>query len=337
MKKWQVILVGIIACVWTSPVAAQVVDTVCTGAQGEVYATSYTPGSLYYWSVDGGTIATRTTEATIHVNWGDNPGLYPVKVVEETVHGCRGDTVTAWVLVQGPDSWIPPGPLCEGDTAFLNDPQILWYRWNENGSGQSSLAGSYTVARVNSCSSDTQMVTVPVRRNPVADFSINPDQPLVLEQVEFNYTGTPATSYLWWMDPPGRYDTVPNPTFTYHSSGRKFITLVVSDQYGCSDSVRKSIMVEEDATIYIPTAFSPNGDGHNDYFRVEGTNIVWVEMIINNRWGETLASLKGSNPEWNGTGKDGKLLPEAAYVYMVMARTASGREYYLKGSVTLIR
>jgi gliding motility-associated-like protein len=106
---------------------------------------------------------------------------------------------------------------------------------------------------------------------------------------------------------------------------------------GCNDSTSIKVYVDFDNTDYIPTAFTPNGDGKNDKFHpVKFKFQKLVEMRIYNRWGQIL--FQSSNPEdgWDGT-FNGVPQDMGAYSYEIIAAHADGSQKVYKGTVTLIR
>lgn len=88
--------------------------------------------------------------------------------------------------------------------------------------------------------------------------------------------------------------------------------------------------------VYIPNAFTPNGDGRNDVFLVYGNNISGVRMTIFNQWGQQIFQSMSKNNGWDGTSK-GANQPSGVYVYMVEIDIADGTKQMKKGTITLIR
>ena len=97
-----------------------------------------------------------------------------------------------------------------------------------------------------------------------------------------------------------------------------------------------TITVDNNLNVFIPNAFSPNGDGVNDFFKVYGERIVSHELIITNRWGEIIFVGNQQEPGWDGTWK-GKKLPPNTFGYLFKGKFADGQSIDLKGSFLLIR
>jgi gliding motility-associated-like protein len=100
-------------------------------------------------------------------------------------------------------------------------------------------------------------------------------------------------------------------------------------------SVSNYARVSPSAVLYIPNAFTPNGDGINETFAPKGDGIETFKMLIYNRWGELLFETQDLQKGWDGTFK-GVLSQQDVYIYKVSAR---GQAYGLveqEGTVTLI-
>lgn len=103
----------------------------------------------------------------------------------------------------------------------------------------------------------------------------------------------------------------------------------------CSTDVATVIInLDECITLFIPTAFTPNGDGLNDYFKVYG-NTDYFFMKIYNRWGENIYTTHSIDFNWDGTYK-GVPCPMGVYVYFIIAEKNRITDKY-KGNITLIR
>jgi gliding motility-associated-like protein len=106
------------------------------------------------------------------------------------------------------------------------------------------------------------------------------------------------------------------------------------------DSVSHPVLVITPITIFIPNAFTPNGDGLNDEFSAFGQNICDFEMIIYDRWGEEVFHSHDLNEKWNGT-YNGKKAEDGVYSWLLWYKE-DYRLYQMdrktmKGSVNLIR
>ncbi len=125
--------------------------------------------------------------------------------------------------------------------------------------------------------------------------------------------------------------------------GDVLYTILVSDSMGCTATTTVQIFVDTIPLprIYVPNAFTPNGDGVNDEFNVYVKNYVSFHLLIFNRWGEKLFETYDPLEGWNGEYR-GKLCNPGVYVYYVDVKYNDALEpdnflEYTKGSLTLIR
>ena len=95
-------------------------------------------------------------------------------------------------------------------------------------------------------------------------------------------------------------------------------------------------MICDEPNVFVPNAFTPDGDGHNDIIYVEGNAITDVNFIIYNRWGEQVFNSNVKTNGWDGTYK-GKACPPDVYGYYMTCRCADGNELKKKGNITLLR
>ena len=120
-------------------------------------------------------------------------------------------------------------------------------------------------------------------------------------------------------------------------------SVTVTDGNGCSGS--DAIIISSNCAndLWIPNAFTPNGDGTNDVFYVRGNpqNTTIEKFLIYNRWGNKVFEATNILPDditkgWDGTFK-GEPAQFEAYGYEVVARFNNGSKKTLKGNVTLLK
>ena len=88
--------------------------------------------------------------------------------------------------------------------------------------------------------------------------------------------------------------------------------------------------------LFIPDAFSPNGDGNNDKLFVRGNNIQELYFAVYDRWGEKVFETTDKNNGWDGTYK-GSTISGAVFVYYCKGKYTDGLEFKQKGDITLVR
>ncbi len=177
---------------------------------------------------------------------------------------------------------------------------------------------------------------------PVADFNYAPIKPIFEEPIQFTDATYAAnvTSWNWYFMADGSFTSnEQNPNFTYPQFGVFSIALVVKSDFGCIDTIIKNIEVLEDFGLYVPDAFTPNGDGINDVFSPKGFGITDYEMEIYDRWGEKLFRTKDMHNGWDGKyqGKSSKVLQDGTYVWRIRLMDVYGKSKELTGHVTLIK
>lgn len=209
-----------------------------------------------------------------------------------------------------------------------------------------TLAGNYspvfTIVDANGCTgSDSVSVTVfPV---PDADFSPSPQPTSIFDPVihfsDFS-SGAVIGSWSWsFGDPQNSGSTLQNPTFTYLAAGTYPVTLIVTSDQGCVDSTIRIVIIEDEFALYIPNAFSPNGDLVNDVFTAKGEGILDFKMYIFDRWGNLTYFTDDINKGWDGRmrGKGDDILQQDLYVWKIEVKNFKGKRQQLTGTVSLIK
>lgn len=202
---------------------------------------------------------------------------------------------------------------------------------------------SLTVTSLNGC---TSTVVVPGMvcsyAVPAASFTANPQPTNLLNPtVNFTNTSTDGDTYLWSFGTLGS-STDPNPSFTFPSDepGEYDVCLFVTTVNGCSQLNCQKIVINSYLTVYVPNAFTPNGDGVNEVFIpvLDGYDATDYEFMIFDRWGEQLWTSDTPNEGWDGTYKDGTIVPDGVYVWKLKAKDIGTKEESIyKGHVTILR
>lgn len=112
-----------------------------------------------------------------------------------------------------------------------------------------------------------------------------------------------------------------------------------------SISVSNEASTVQRAKVYVPNAFTPNNDGLNDEFKVEGKALrnldgegfAQFELAIFNRWGERVFKTNKPTEGWDGTDASGKKLSQGTFIFKMNAVSKQGKSFAKKGKLTLIR
>jgi len=102
------------------------------------------------------------------------------------------------------------------------------------------------------------------------------------------------------------------------------------------ETFSNTVNLVQEASIFIPNAFSPNGDQLNDIFEVKGRFLAAYRMLIYDRWGQILFDSKNQGQGWDGR-FNGKEIPTGTYAYRITGQDAAGKEFTKTGTVTLLR
>lgn len=147
----------------------------------------------------------------------------------------------------------------------------------------------------------------------------------------FDYLWTPGES----LNDPTSTDPIAKPPVTTDY----YVTLTDS-RAGCRVDTNLRVFVIpvicEEPDIFVPNAYTPNGDGNNDILYVRGTFIEEMHFIIYDRWGEKIFETNDKNKGWDGTYKGMKVDP-AVYVYYLEVKCYGGESYFKKGNVTVLK
>ncbi len=141
-----------------------------------------------------------------------------------------------------------------------------------------------------------------------------------------------------WSFGDGGTSTQINPQHTYADKGEYLVTLITISPDGCRDSIAIPVEIKPEFTLYIPNAFTPDGNGHNDYFTAKGAEINEFKMMIFNRWGELIFETDNIYQGWNGTANGGSEISQTGvYVYKINVKDFRNRNHDYTGHVTLLK
>ena len=166
----------------------------------------------------------------------------------------------------------------------------------------------------------------------------------VVASFEFDYENQfrPIINYStkngWydWFFPNGdsSNDYEPIPDYNVLKGGTT--TLLVRNEIGCEAETKTKY--DPPFRVFLPNAFTPDGDGKNDIFKAEGQYVDSFELMVFNRWGKMIFRTNDFTKGWNGEGADENYAGEAnVYTYRYRAEDAFGRVDEGTGTVHLLR
>jgi len=267
---------------------------------------------------------TSTTEYIVAMSW---PG-FPACISYDTVLVTVEDTL-AVPTVSGLDE------LCAGESVTLtvaNGLNVLW----PNSSNATSATWTPTgdtiveVAVTNVCGSYTLNHQITV--NPLPTPSTIGDTTI---PVESSVMLTTSNGSSWFWSPANGLDCItcqdpiatPGLTTTY--------IVEVTDSNGCKSTDTVTVNVEY-LPIFIPSGFSPNGDGQNDVFYVRGTGISGFVMNVFDRWGNLVFQTTDKAIGWDGT-YEGRAVNAGVYVYDLRGILFNSEPLIMRGNITVFR
>jgi gliding motility-associated-like protein len=161
------------------------------------------------------------------------------------------------------------------------------------------------------------------------------------EPIKFTSTAVgQIVSHKWTFGDGGAASTA-SPSHTYSQPNRQTtypVQYTVTDSYGCQNTVSKPVRIYSSCFLAVPTAFTPNGDGLNDFLHpLNAIKAEQVEFKIYNRWGQLIFQTKDWKQGWNGTVKG---LPQATGTYiwtLQYINRDTKKVIQEKGTVVLIR
>lgn len=183
---------------------------------------------------------------------------------------------------------------------------------------------------------------VKVHPSPVADFNLTPSEveittPLI--EVEDRSVGANSVKYIF---NDGTIKNTPDFTHTFNTMDAKTVAImqVVSNSFGCQDSIIKLVIIKPAYVIYIPNAFTPNNDGLNDGFKAEGVGITKFKLQVFDRWGKLIFESDDINRSWDGSinGKgDSESTKQDVYVWKADVVDVLKEHHNMVGHVTLLK
>jgi len=320
-------------------------DSITIG--GNPTATGGTPGYTYSWDNGAG----NQSNPSVPI------GTYHLTVTDKI--GCIGkDSILVTLAPPLTTATIADDTICVGESVQLwtsGNQSGLQYAWSpstnlDNPAIDSPIATptstiTYQVI-ISRCEADTNMVTIIVNTPPV--LSVQPTDTIIKTGNSVNLSVLPSNLNYTWMpdtdlDNPMSRTPIASPTVTTN------YTVTATDSNGCTSTASSLITIEEEELIlWLPNAFSPNGDGYNDQFTaryvpINGQGIKNFTLQIYDRWGKKVYEQSGvpsssTLVEWDGKLK-GKVLNQGVYVWYIKVALEdnSKEETFMKGNVTLLR
>jgi gliding motility-associated-like protein len=293
------------------------------------------------WNINDEYIGTGAT-ATYYF---DTTGIYSITLIAESNVACI-DSFTHFVHIDSPlvAELSPDTVLCEYDTMQVFARSGTSYTWwpdyaisdihAYNPYVYPSVTTTYSVEICDHCSCDTGYITIEVL--PAPNINATPADTTIFKNETVQLFAENAVSYVWYPNAYLSNPYIAEPVTTPPNDITYYVYAL--GENGCDnlDTVHIHTISDCWKNYVMPNAFSPNGDGLNDVFRLFTTGDENVPgFAIFDRWGELIFhSTKLSEP-WDGT-SNGKNQENGVYFYILTAECEGAYET-LYGTVTLIR
>ncbi|MCX7863346.1 MAG: gliding motility-associated C-terminal domain-containing protein [Bacteroidales bacterium] len=311
--------------------------------EGQTISLQASGGTTYNW---GGPNNFNQTGATVQITNATtaNAGTYYVTITNND--GCSIVLNTTVNIQASPQvSATYSGAACEGNSITLqaNPSGMSSYQWSGPNNFTSNIqnpvinnvssasSGTYTVTITHSCGTSTATVNVTIYERPsILGMNTNNESCKEMKDGHIQPSisgGTSPFTFTWNTGST-------QPQLEGLSEGT--YTVTISDANGCTTTGTANILRGEHECFFIPTIFSPNGDGNNDVLYVRGHGIKELLFRIYDRWGNLIFESTSPQTGWDGTFK-GKPMNAGAYAYIVKIKFYNGTEKEIKDNITLIR
>ncbi len=187
---------------------------------------------------------------------------------------------------------------------------------------------------------NTVSFAIQAHQAPSADFRFIPENPVEnadLVSFDDNTYGDKLVKWDWFfLSNKGFLSSNRNTSYMFENAGAYPVALIVTNTWGCSDTIVKTVNVESDFKLFVPNSFTPNGDGVNDVFMPKGRGLAKYKLSIYDRWGRVIFESHSFDTGWDGQVFD-KNSSDDVYVWKINAVDVNGKVKELTGHVTIAR
>ncbi|MBN9296498.1 MAG: PKD domain-containing protein [Filimonas sp.] len=335
------------------PLPALLLNNDTTICKNSTIILSASGATTYLWTTDGNTFIQNANTASPIITPATD-ARYLIHAVND--YGCVKDSgVLVKVAEPANLSVSPPVTICAGDRTRLwvkgNTNQFLWSNASSLSNAQSPtpvasplVTTSYVVKGFsnNVCPDETDSVLVTVVQMPTVDLGPDITTPAgTAITLQPTITGN-ISSYNWYPATGLSCSDCAKPNFT--ANANTAYTLTVSTKEGCkaADNINIYVLCNK-SSVFIPDAFTPNGDGKNDVFYIMGYGIQSIKNFsVFDRWGKMVfhkqnCNANDRNAGWNGLVDGRHVSQSTTFVYTAEVICAEGKSVFFKGTVVLIR
>lgn len=333
----------------------------CDGDNAFTFASSGAQfiGPEYTWSFDGGVPAAATGTQVDSIHFAES-GWHSVTLTLDEI-GCT-HSITDSIFVEQTPTLMPfavnvwPEEGCLPLTVNFADAETLWpldYHWHFS-DGTSSLqdtpahlftesgtfSASVDVVSIGNCPATLSFdlpQTITVYPPPQVGFEVEPTVvDLLTPIVDITSTAQENANVTYWMSDGGSLGSADG-SYIFSNGGAFDIVQTVISPFGCAATATAEVVVN--GTIFFaPSAFTPDGDGINDFWLPSALGVTEYHMDVYNRWGAVLWTSNDPERPWMGEVDGGThFVPDGLYLWRVRYRDQIGFRHAETGTVQIIR
>jgi len=306
-----------------NPVVTIVGDLIVCEGTTETYTVSNQPGLDYFWTVNGATITGGIGTHSIDVMFDDEGNIQIEVTVVDQVTGCSASEMISVSSLSAPVAYAGPDlSICYGDTVQLQAYGGTTYLWIPSfGLSNPNIADplafptvttQYIVEVANGSCTDRDTMLLTVNPLPIAD--AGSDAYIMLGECA-TLSGSGGLYYFWSPGTGLSSQTTATPQACPEETTN--YVLLVTDLNGCTSTDEMTVFVTQyTGEISFPNTFTPNGDGINDKWEIDGLEAYPDHnLIIFNRWGNKVYDAQPYLNDWEGD-CIGKPLPDGTYYFV---------------------
>ncbi|RMF53389.1 MAG: PKD domain-containing protein [Bacteroidetes bacterium] len=349
-------------------------DTLCAGGLTEPLGATITNGTGGFWTTDGaGTFLPSDRDPNARYSSAPGDAGRWIHLTWNVTERCGRVTYTDSLYVEPGQAYAIQGPnqICANSSLVLRASpaggadSLLWFRGDASavvaagppsrshpayvGEGPQYSPGAlppgdtaFTLCGFTGGCQSYSSLRIAVLPAPQAAFEATPHITTMNNPtITFTNQSQGATSYVWNFGDPNQpdVDSTLNPTFSYSAPGTYTVVLLARNDQGCADFyVCTNCIQVLPRKVFLPSAFSPNGDGKNDVFRplpIE-ERFYFTRLEVYDRWGQMVFAADNL-PAWDGRASDGRPLDPGTYSYRAVILLPNEGPITHTGIVHLVR
>ena len=262
--------------------------------------------------------------------------LDSIKITNNAIHYskpnyeiCADSSLTVQLNVQTPTQYDVLW-FINGDTLETNNIATL------NISLSQSQIIKFRIDNILGCTIQDSIYVI-VHQLPLVEASVDKTSIYIGEEVQLTATNHQQYAYHWQPAESLSNANIYNPVATPIQTTTFIVEVKNENQCRNIDSVNVQVIANEchSSNLFIPNAFSPNGDGVNDILKVKVHSLKSMHLEIYDRWGHKVFESNDINEAWNGTYKS-KPAPADTYGYYFIGECIQGEKISKKGNITLL-